>query len=676
MGRRAGFLIPTRRDSPTSSPTRTRFVAADLFRRPVFSPARRQDATRTASPPPTGSGPTPSPAGRARRRSGSSATARRCRRRRTAARPASATARSTTSSSPTGSLELYADGATMVLQGLQLTDPHLGRVANNLALALDHPVQINAYLSPAAARGLELHFDFHDVFVLQLDGRKRWRVWEPLPRTRDPVRSGAKIPLPTLDELGEPLLDLTLTSGDCLYLPRGFPHAAETIDAASSHLTIGVLAITWQRAVRHAVDAAVAAGELTASIPARSLDATDAGARRIRRRLAATPRSSEPAAVAGQGDLAPPAGDPAAAVGAARRRPRHARRPVTPGPLLWLTTRPAAGCGGPCSGSATASSTFPARPTRSSPSCSPTRRRSSRRRRRRPRRRVARSRSCSGSPPKGWSFLPDSTRRIRFECAVAAAERAEPVWATASQVQGVAAHRGPRLVGPRRGGRQRARPPRPDGLARGDARSRHPGHHDPPRPGDPPPRADVGRAASSTSSPAARGRRRRGPGGVMVDDLHQVVTATESIATGSRARAGVGGRRRAVRAGVHERAPRRRAARRSAARWSARLRRSRWADRVWECSHIGGDRFAGNLVLLPESLYFGRCDGPAAERVLAEFDAGRLDLARFRGRSTFTLVEQAAEHFVRTELGARRRRRDRVGRVARQRPGVGAARRR
>ena len=176
---------------------------------------------------------------------------------------------------PNRVLELYADGATMVLQGLQLTDPMLGRVANNLALALDHPVQINAYLSPEAARGLDLHFDFHDVFVLQLEGHKRWRVWEPLPRTRDPVRGGAKIPLPTLDELGEPMLDLTLTSGDCLYLPRGFPHAAETIDAASSHLTIGVLAITWQRVMRRAVDAAVAAGELAASIPAGILDASE-----------------------------------------------------------------------------------------------------------------------------------------------------------------------------------------------------------------------------------------------------------------------------------------------------------------------------------------------------------------------------------------------------------------
>ena len=60
----------------------------------------------------------------------------------------------------------------MVLQGLQFSEPHLGRTANNLALDLGHAVQVNAYLSPAAAKGLELHFDYHDVFVLQLDGRQ------------------------------------------------------------------------------------------------------------------------------------------------------------------------------------------------------------------------------------------------------------------------------------------------------------------------------------------------------------------------------------------------------------------------------------------------------------------------------------------------------------------------
>ena len=232
---------------------------------------------------------------------------------------------------PNRVLELHAAGATMVLQGLQLSDPRLARLANNLALDLEHAVQINAYLSPAAAKGLELHFDFHDVFVLQLDGRKRWRVWEPLPRTHQPVRSGPKEPMPTFDELGEPALDLTLRAGDCLYLPRGFPHAAETIDAASSHLTIGVMAPAWHQAVRHAVDEAVAA-------------------------RATTLRASIPAAVAELPDLAAVAAhlDPGAVQQwmtreVWKRQPATRLRPlvaptidlttdlvVTPGPLLWL----------------------------------------------------------------------------------------------------------------------------------------------------------------------------------------------------------------------------------------------------------------------------------------------------------------------------------------------------
>jgi hypothetical protein len=81
------------------------------------------------------------------------------------------------------------------------------------------------------------------------------------------------------------------------------------------------------------------------------------------------------------------------------------------------------------------------------------------------------------------------------------------------------------------------------------------------------------------------------------------------------------------------------------------LRETKWADEVWECSHIGGDRFAGNVVVLPDSLYFGRIDLAGAGRMLAAHDEGRLDLEFFRGRSTFRLHEQAAEHFVRRQLG-------------------------
>ena len=80
------------------------------------------------------------------------------------------------------------------------------------------------------------------------------------------------------------------------------------------------------------------------------------------------------------------------------------------------------------------------------------------------------------------------------------------------------------------------------------------------------------------------------------------------------------------------------------------LRETRWADRVWECSHIGGDRFAANLVVLPDSLYFGRVEPDDAVPLLEALDAGRIDLGRYRGRTSLTLAEQAVEHFVRREL--------------------------
>lgn len=81
------------------------------------------------------------------------------------------------------------------------------------------------------------------------------------------------------------------------------------------------------------------------------------------------------------------------------------------------------------------------------------------------------------------------------------------------------------------------------------------------------------------------------------------------------------------------------------------LRTSPWADEVWECSHIGGDRFAANLVVLPDSLYFGRMEPTEAEVLLDAHAEGRISLPWFRGRSTLRFAEQAAEHAVRAALG-------------------------
>lgn len=81
------------------------------------------------------------------------------------------------------------------------------------------------------------------------------------------------------------------------------------------------------------------------------------------------------------------------------------------------------------------------------------------------------------------------------------------------------------------------------------------------------------------------------------------------------------------------------------------LAASRHADAVWECSHIGGDRFAGNLLVLPRGLYYGRVD-PAGALGLADAAVeGRVSLDHLRGRSDLAMPVQAAEIDVRRRLG-------------------------
>jgi hypothetical protein len=69
---------------------------------------------------------------------------------------------------------------------------------------------------------------------------------------------------------------------------------------------------------------------------------------------------------------------------------------------------------------------------------------------------------------------------------------------------------------------------------------------------------------------------------------------------------------------------------------------------AWECTHVGGDRFAGNLVCLPHGLYFGRVGPEDALRVTRAYREGRIALQYYRGRSAFSPPVQAAEHAVRT----------------------------
>ena len=72
---------------------------------------------------------------------------------------------------------------------------------------------------------------------------------------------------------------------------------------------------------------------------------------------------------------------------------------------------------------------------------------------------------------------------------------------------------------------------------------------------------------------------------------------------------------------------------------------------VWESSHLGGDRFAGNLVSLPDGSYFGRVDPAGAAELVGELRGGRLQLDGYRGRSCYAPRVQAAERFAREATG-------------------------
>jgi bifunctional lysine-specific demethylase and histidyl-hydroxylase NO66 len=160
-------------------------------------------------------------------------------------------------------LDLFAGGATVVLQSLHRWSTPVARFCRDLELEVGHPMQANAYLTPPGATGLAPHHDTHDVFVLQVHGTKHWTVREPVieaPLARH--RSDHAV-------AGEQavLFEAELQPGDVLYLPRGFVHAASAQEGMSLHLTIGVLATTVHDLLVRIVDGAAEVPAFRRSLP-------------------------------------------------------------------------------------------------------------------------------------------------------------------------------------------------------------------------------------------------------------------------------------------------------------------------------------------------------------------------------------------------------------------------
>ncbi|GAB3675839.1 sucrase ferredoxin [Actinocorallia lasiicapitis] len=83
----------------------------------------------------------------------------------------------------------------------------------------------------------------------------------------------------------------------------------------------------------------------------------------------------------------------------------------------------------------------------------------------------------------------------------------------------------------------------------------------------------------------------------------------------------------------------------------ARRLAKEFGDLVWETSHVGGDRFAANLVCFPDGLYYGNLDAGSATTAVNAYLRGDVVLDHLRGRAGLPEAAQAAEHFVRSHTG-------------------------
>ncbi|EWM11760.1 cupin domain-containing protein [Kutzneria sp. 744] len=125
-------------------------------------------------------------------------------------------------------------GATLVLDSVQEMFEPVGDLAAGLEHDLREKIQVNLYAGWGTTHGFDVHWDDHDAFIIQIAGRKRWRIHgvsRPFPLMRDTE-------LPQRPE-GEPIDDFMMEDGDVLYLPRGHWHDVSAVGEQSLHLTIG-----------------------------------------------------------------------------------------------------------------------------------------------------------------------------------------------------------------------------------------------------------------------------------------------------------------------------------------------------------------------------------------------------------------------------------------------------
>jgi ribosomal protein L16 Arg81 hydroxylase len=164
-------------------------------------------------------------------------------------------------------LDEVRQGATLVFNNIHRKHQGVSQFSRRISRSLQAPTQVNLYLSQPAVGGFDLHYDTHDVFIIQIAGSKKWRVFPPT--VLDPLfyqkKHGKSPP-------AEPYLDLTLQKDSVLYIPRGHWHDAVAGEEQSMHLTLGLLTKTGVDFLSWIVDELRESPKVRKSLPLRSTE--------------------------------------------------------------------------------------------------------------------------------------------------------------------------------------------------------------------------------------------------------------------------------------------------------------------------------------------------------------------------------------------------------------------
>lgn len=135
--------------------------------------------------------------------------------------------------------DYYANGCSVRMSNPQTYIPKLHALNATLQEFFGCFVGANSYLTPPNSQGFAPHYDDIEAFILQVEGKKRWRLYKPRTKGEHLARFSSKNF--EQSEIGEPILDVVVNAGDLLYFPRGTIHQGETIeDSHSLHITLSV----------------------------------------------------------------------------------------------------------------------------------------------------------------------------------------------------------------------------------------------------------------------------------------------------------------------------------------------------------------------------------------------------------------------------------------------------